>query len=365
VSGLRIKKFDIDDLTLVATPTTPEDLWTLYSFFEKGDLVVGRTHRVLKLESGGKLKKERVPMVVTIRLEEKNLDLGSSKLNLSGKIISGPEEYEGIKGKFQTISLLIGQQIKVIKAQSNPLSWKLLQKRVKPTGPPTIIVAIEMDNAAIGMVSDLGVLDVKEARTSIAGKDRPDERERDEMMFFEEVALMLSEFLRRSEAKVAIVGPGFAKDNFATFLERRHPLVREAVVTISNATSGTPAGIYESLRSGAVEEVTKHLRSMEEVSLVEELLKTLAKDPQKVAIGLEEVLSALQAGAVDTLLILDVVVSESIGNEKLEYLLEEVQDFGGKFYVIGSQHEGGSKLRSFGGVAALLRYRIGLGEADV
>ncbi len=356
---------DIGDLTLIAIPTSPEDLWSLYIFAEKGDVIVGKTHRVMKLASGEKTKKERVPLVVTISLEEKALDLSSSKLNLSGKIIYGPEEHEGIKGKWQTISVVLGQEVKVVKSQENPLPWKFLGKRIKAAGPSSIIVAIETDSAAIGVVSDLGVVEIEEVRSSIAGKDRPEERKRNQIQFLEQVAQILGEFLRKSRAKVAVVGPGFAKDDFLALLERKYPLIRKDVIVVSNATSGTPAGIYESLRSGAVEKVTRHLRSMEEVSLVEELLRTLARDQQKVAIGPQEVLSALHAGAVETLLILDTFVPESTGNQKLETLLKEVQDFGGKFYVIGSRHEGGSKLKSFGGIAAFLRYGIGLGGVNV
>lgn len=362
---MKIRKKDPADLTLVAIPTSPEDLWTLYMFVEKGDLIVGKTYRVMKLGSAGKTDKEKVPMVLEICLEEKNLDLSSSKLNLSGKVVSAPEEHEGIMGKFQTISIVVGHQLKVVKSKSNPLVWKLLEKRAETRGPPVVVVAIESDSAAIGTVTNLGVMKIEELHSAIAGKDKPEQREQDKARFLDQVTQTLRASLRDSETKIAVVGPGFMKDDFVSFLERNYPSIRKAVTVISAATSGTAAGIHESLRSGAVEKAAKHLRSMREVSLVEDFIKTAAQDEQRVAIGPDEVTRALRAGAVETLLILDTFLPESNDNLKPENLLKAAQDLGGNFYVINSRHEGGSKMKSLGGVVAFLRYRMELHEANV
>jgi len=362
---LRIKRKDLADLTLVAVPTGPEDLWALYMFVEKGDLIVGKTHRVMKLGSADKTDKEKVLMVLEIRLEEKNLDLSSSKLNLSGKVVSAPEEHEGIMGKFQTISITVGHQLKVVKSKANPLLWKLLEKRAETKGPAVVVVAIESDSAAIGTVTNLGVMRTEELHSAMAGKDKSEQREQDKSKFLDKVAKTLGDYLRGSEAKIAVVGPGFMKDDFVSLLERKYPSIRKAVAVISTATSGTPAGIHESLRSGAVEKAAKHLRSMREVSLVEDFIRTAAQDDQRVAIGLDEVIRALRAGAVETLLILDTFLPVSNDNMRPENLARAAQEFGGNFYVINSRHEGGSKVKSLGGVVAFLRYRMELREANV
>ena len=171
--------------------------------------------------------------------------------------------------------------------------------------------------------------------------------------------------MRDPETKIAVVGPGFMKDDFISFLERNYPSLRKAVAVISTATSGTAAGIHESLRSGAVEKAAKDLRSMREVSLVEAFIKTAAQDEQRVAIGPDEVARALNAGAVETLLILDTLLPESNGKMRPETLVKAAQDFGGDFYIINSRHEGGSKIKSLGGVVAFLRYRMELRGANV
>jgi protein pelota len=73
-----------------------------------------------------------------------------------------------------------------------------------------------------------------------------------------------------------------------------------------------------------------------------------------VTYGRAEVLDAVRAGAVETLLVLDVLVKDN----EVENLMRSAEQARGKVVVVSEHHEGGKKLEALGGLAALLRYRM-------
>jgi protein pelota len=86
---------------------------------------------------------------------------------------------------------------------------------------------------------------------------------------------------------------------------------------------------------------------------VEKVLEQVSLDGP-VTYGPAHVRKAAQAGAVDTLL-----VSERLVREKdIEDIMRDVDAGRGKITVVSEHHEGGKKLMSLGGMAALLRYKM-------
>ena len=74
------------------------------------------------------------------------------------------------------------------------------------------------------------------------------------------------------------------------------------------------------------------------------------------AYGEKEVKNAIMNGAVERLLITDILVRQ----EKGEILLKLAKQNNSEFTIINTMHEAGKKIEGIGGVAALLRYKIGL-----
>ena len=87
--------------------------------------------------------------------------------------------------------------------------------------------------------------------------------------------------------------------------------------------------------------------------MMEPVLEEIAKDGP-VAYGPKQVKEAADSGAVEILLVLDSKVRES----HLEQLMSSVEAGRGKVVVVSEHHEGGRKLGSIGGIAALLRYKV-------
>ncbi|MHA2322895.1 MAG: hypothetical protein ACXACG_14735 [Candidatus Thorarchaeota archaeon] len=69
-----------------------------------------------------------------------------------------------------------------------------------------------------------------------------------------------------------------------------------------------------------------------------------------VTYGKKEVMDALREGRVDTVMVLEDLA------DQMDDLYEEINTYGSKLLVFSNQTESGAQLKSFGGMAARLRW---------
>jgi protein pelota len=74
-----------------------------------------------------------------------------------------------------------------------------------------------------------------------------------------------------------------------------------------------------------------------------------------VAYGPEEIRKAIEYGAVEKLLVLDETLRKG---EKAERVMSEAEKKGAEITIFEAENEPGQKLKSFGGLAAILRFPI-------
>ena len=82
----------------------------------------------------------------------------------------------------------------------------------------------------------------------------------------------------------------------------------------------------------------------------DQFMEDLMKGLNTVTYGKDEVLSALREGRVDTLMVIEDLA------DQLDELYEEIGTYGSKMLVFSNQTESGAQLKSFGGIAARLRW---------
>ncbi len=92
---------------------------------------------------------------------------------------------------------------------------------------------------------------------------------------------------------------------------------------------------------------------MEEKKIMGKFFEGLAKNPGQIAYGLEEIKRLLVMGAVETVLVSDVIDSKTI--EELEI---SAKSTGAELRIISSETREGIQLRDMGKFGALLRYDI-------
>jgi protein pelota len=96
-------------------------------------------------------------------------------------------------------------------------------------------------------------------------------------------------------------------------------------------------------------------RIEKETKLVEELITEIHKDSGLAAYGIAEVKKAVEAFAVKQLLVLDEYLRT---DPEAESAVEAADAAKAEIVIISSEEEPGMKLKGFGKIAALLKFKI-------
>ncbi|MFQ6087633.1 MAG: mRNA surveillance protein pelota [Candidatus Methanofastidiosia archaeon] len=319
-----------------------DDLWHLNNILEIGDLVSAKTFRrlksreeVLRLE-----REEKRPIFLRLRVLKYEFHRYSNRLRLTGVI----EEGEDV-GEHHTINVEKGTVLTIEK------EWKSFQlERVKEAvkaskAPKILIVVMDEGEADFALVMQHGVEIVASVRVNISGKRNRKNREREKKDFFEKVSKKIEEI----DLPTLVCGPGFTKEEFKKFFEERY----EKSLVIESCSTTSRTGIYEVLKKGLVERISKESRLSKEIKLTEEVFEKILKD--EATYGFRDVEKALEYGALKKLLVVDSTLRE---NKDVEEFLAKAEKTGCEVHVISSEHEGGERLLTLGGIAGVLRFRV-------
>jgi protein pelota len=151
---------------------------------------------------------------------------------------------------------------------------------------------------------------------------------------------------------IVIIGPGFTKEHLVKYGREKEPGIFEKCIVHGTGEPGMN-GIQEAIKTGIIEQITKENRVVFETSLVEKLFEEIKKNGL-ATYGKDEVKSAILNGAVERLLITDIIVRKDLGEELLRLAKQNNSDF----TIINTMHEAGKKIEGIGGIAALLRFKI-------
>jgi protein pelota len=322
-------------------PENLDDLWHLKYIIEPGDIVFSLTKRVR--ESSDKLRsdKEKVTVRLGIEVEKVEFHKFANRLRITGKIVAGVED-----SGYHTINIPVGKELSIIKEE-----WKDEQlKRIKEAEeaakrPEIVIVTIEEGEAVVGVVRQWGVEEIFSVRTGY-GKESSQRME-----FFSEVLSQLESIEFRY---LVVAGPGFTKEDFASFVKERK--ADWNVITCDASSVGT-RGFLEVLKRGVLNKIVGEVRLAEEAEYIDKLLERIAKD-DRVAYGLEEVKRAYDYGAIEVLLVADEFLREQREKWDIDGFMRNVEAMKGKVVIMSTEFEPGQRLMSLGGIAALLRFSI-------
>ncbi|MFB6135872.1 MAG: mRNA surveillance protein pelota [Halobacteriaceae archaeon] len=339
-------------ITLV--PESLDDLWHLHYVVEPGDLVAGDTTRRVQRDdenlrdTGG----QREHMFVTLEVEEVEFHKFANRLRVSGVIVDCSREDE--LGAHHTLNVEERAEVEVEK-EWKPDQLDRLEEAVEATENPDVAVAtVEEGEAYIHTVAQYGV----EERASFTGPTGKGEYARGREELFAELADALA---RLDVDAIVLAGPGFTKQDAYDYLEEAYPEVAERTTMVDTSAAGG-RGVHEVLKRGAVEEIQAETRIAEEAELVDELTARIAQGA-KAAYGVDEVATAADYGAVETLLVLDERLRKERGPEgewdvDVDEVVRDVERQGGEVVVFSHEFAPGEQLANLGGIAALLRYRL-------
>lgn len=323
-------------------PESIDDLWHLQHLIGAGDLVFATTLRSVNAGTD-KLRPEKVekrPVRLGIRVERLEFSEHGARLRVSGIIEQGVDV-----GAHHTFNVESGYEISVIRYWK-PVDFERIDRAVKASVYGVIhILTIEEGEAELFRLRQYGPESVVSVTMGSGKGSDTDTR----TGFFDQLLTLVGEIT----GPLIIAGPGFVKDDFVKFAKSRNSAVAERSIVVETRRIGRGA-VQEVIGLGTLEKLIGDLQLAREVKLVDELLLRIAEDGP-VAYGRNEVANAIECGAAEQVLVSDTLLHDSL----IMRLVEQAERMRAKIVVLSSSFEPGERLDALGGIAALLRYKVG------
>lgn len=262
------------------------------------------------------------------------------------------------------------------------------------------IVVLDKSGGDIGILKGKSLIPVKHVESWVPGKTEAGGwsqkryariREEKLMQFLKKLGkLATDQFQEEQDLRgIIIAGPAGVKDQFAEGEFLHYELKKKIIGMVDTSYTGEP-GLREALERS--EDILSEASIVREKKVLERFFSELQKDSGLAAYGIKEVVQALEAGNLETILISEgfdyvkvdfkcscgktetkVLKRELIENHKCpkceskmeivkEHILEEemielAEKMGTVVEVISTDTEGGEQLKELGGIAGILRYK--------
>lgn len=342
---MRILNIDEKHGTLHVVPENEDDLWHLSKIIESGDIVRGMTSRKEKGKEGSAAI--RKTFFAEIEVQNASFDRFAKVLRVNGKIIGGSLDVIPL-GSMQVVEIEPNQKYKIEKKELRSYHIERLKKASRGKSQEILIVVLDDETATLAILRDFKFETRAEIRSKKSGKQF--ESEEWEREYFGEIAKKIFDY---KVSTVIIAGPGFVKDGLANFLREKN--FSGNVYVQGTSTTGI-TGLNEVIKSPIIEKIAREAQLVEESKLIEKLLAEISKEGP-VAYGLSDVKKAAELRAIESLLVLDELLSEK--RDEIAHIIELAESSKAKVHIFNSEYEPGKKLEAIGGIAALLRYKIG------
>ncbi|MDR1691087.1 MAG: mRNA surveillance protein pelota [Candidatus Methanoplasma sp.] len=341
---MRILEKDINGGNIRVMLETDEDVWHLYNVLETGDTVTASTTR-REEKSADKLRAERSEkkrMTLGIRVEKIEFSEDDIRLRVLGTIETGPQDI----GQHHTLIFEIGDNLLITKTKWKGSQIERLDRAVRDSRKPKILfISLDQDDATIAVLRQFGLKEIASIRSMRSGKQYEEKTKEDgyHSEIISKIGPLVSENM-----PIVLLGPGFEKESLADDMKSKG---YKGLHVHHTGQSGM-AGVNELIKTGMGADILKESSVGVEMETVEKLMSEIGKDGL-ATYGPSEVAAAADAGAVDTLLILDSKLRE----QDLDILIRTVEAQQGKVLIVSGQHDSGKELSALGGMGAILRYK--------
>jgi protein pelota len=365
--NIKTRKYQQGYVALI--PETVDDLYVLYNLILPEDQVKTRTLRRIRLneEEGRSDKGERVPMVLTLNVEDVKFHEFAIRLRIKGKIIAGPEDLISF-GSYHTFNIEIGTLLTIIKESWSAVDRSRIEEAVKKTtSAKVLIISIDDSEATIAAVSAFSSSVIAHFRERIPKKGGGKEKLRNELIgkFFSKIVFAIEDAITNKypDTKVIVLaGPGFTKNNFYQHLKTIKNQVKIPVdkIIVENASCGGPSAISEILSKNILGKIIEEEQASSDAVYLEEVMSRIGRNTGTVVYGKQAIIQAIEFGAIEILLLVDnqLRLRDREKRKELDRLLASIQKIGGKIVIMSENHQAGKQVEKFGGMIGLLRFPI-------
>ncbi len=325
-------KFKEDKGVFTVEIRTDEDLWYISLILKPGDMIIADVLRRVerKNDTIRNKKTERQKVNVTIKIESLEFMEISSRVHIVGAVIYGPED---LIGEHQSINTERGDFLNIIPVNREEF-MRGLEESTGISESSVLILSIDDEEISLYSINETRnelLWSIKTGHGKMYGEDSSD--------YMEEVKKLLK---KEGEKELYIIGPSLFRDSLVKVLSK------EGIRAINTQISGSREdGIRELLQSSILD-----LRRSTESRIISDFLKRI--NSETAAYGIEKVSYLLDMRAVDTLIMTDRFFREKNSKEFLNRCVEGSC----KVFIVHSSWETGKIIQSFGGLVAILRYRI-------
>jgi len=342
-----------------------DDLWHLSKIIEPNDLITGRIERKIKF-SGSEERAKAERKFYTAKIRAARVQLESTFLKIFGEITEGSDELSKgahtldvkvVSKGAHTLDVKVGFEISIEKDWKEYQIKRLRDAEKAASAPKALICALDDEQATLAALTAVGISYLGQFQLGLA-KKRYVEKAQERM---QELVAEIIRIEKQSKPDYLILAsPLFwKKEELLKKLQEKESKIGNKV-KLENVSAGSRRGIVELLHQGVLDKVIKQSQLQKEFKLVENLVIEIARKGL-ATYKFANVKNAVEAGAVDDLLLTDSLIAdyrEKNKFEELEQLIDAVEGQGGKVNIISSDNEAGDKLDGLGGIAVLLRFKI-------
>ena len=347
-----IHKLNLKNGLIVLTPEDEDDLWALRRVTEPKDLFTTQTTRALKRQ--GEFirpdKGERIPVRITLEVEKTSIDSSLGRLKVFGRIVDASDESVK-KGAHHSFLITPEKKIELKKTVFSDQHLSIIKKAYS-SEPSFIILAADRREASIGRVKGTHLKIITNIESFAGGKAYSEGGAM--QTYYNKILEALKASIREGEM-IYLVGPGPTKNALANLLKSLDKMAKRVIVVEGVDVAGED-GVRMALKSQSLQQLLKDHKIVKASQLVREVLQRIAKNDERVAIGIDEVAKAAEVGAVECLLVSDRAFAEEAKEEKLVQILNMVESSRGQVYLLDSSTEVGLQISALGGIVGLLRF---------
>lgn len=331
---------------------SPDDLWVLRRLISPGDTVVTKSSRVSKREDEYSRpdRGERVKVTISLVVESVSLDSSVGRLRVRGRISEASDDSVSMAGS-HSVSISPGYGLTLRKQDWSPFHTAILNSA--KTGRRFLIVVMDRREAGIGALSGSHLSILASVDSGASGKGG---QEVDIQPYLGKIVGVLRNSLREGDL-ILIAGPGHTKLALANRVASDPEMGKNYNVIEGFDLSGSD-GVRNLMKFEGFKEVAADSMLVEVQSVVEEVIKRIARGDGKVAYTLPRVRQAAEVGAIESCVVSDDVFSRNLDEQEVVDTLNTVERMGGRVYLCDSSLETGKQVSSFGGVVATLRYSL-------
>ena len=335
-----------------------DDLWVLARLATPSRhlAMLGERRDTTTAESGLRAKAaERKRMWIELRVQTTEYQSYSDTLRVHGIIEQAPIDI----GSHHTHMIEVGDEIELTTSDIFPsFDHALLKDAVDSSNKSNVsLIVVENDEIVLFEITPRGLREGA-TWTMRGGGKRGDARTSETVAqsFLKQVT---KEILAATSTELPMIlcGPGHAREKLKSVILEVD--MNRNLRSIGTSMAGR-AGANEVIREGLANDFLENHAIHKEIQLLEEVWTRISSNGA-VAYGEQSLVRAMAEGAIETLLVaVDLLRDEQteLDGKLLQDWVRGLDDIGGNLVQCSVDHDAGEQLLGFGGVVALLRYKM-------